>query len=81
MFIEMGESLLNSSCDVLESCKADLLTALRQEGSDFVRKELCDVVAKLARICTGERQELYELLVRVICFVEILLGLHILHYH
>ena len=54
LFIQMGESLLKCSHDVLESCKADLLTALQQETSEFVRKELCDDVAKLARICAGE---------------------------
>ena len=54
LFIEMGESLLKCSPDVLESCKADLLTALQKETSDFVRRELCDDVGKLARICSGE---------------------------
>jgi len=54
LFIEMGESLLNCSHDILESCKAGLLTALQEETSDFVRRELCDDVGKLARICSGD---------------------------
>jgi len=54
LFTELGGSLLKCSRDVLEACKADLLTALKLEPSDFVRRELCDDVGKLARICSGE---------------------------
>ena len=59
-FIQTAESLLlKCSPDVLESCKAGLLTALQQEGSSFVRRKLCDTIAELARYCIGECCAMY----------------------
>ena len=52
--IQTGESILKCPPDVLEACKADLLLAVQQEGSAFVRRKLCDAVAELARYCVGE---------------------------
>ena len=54
VIIQTGESILKCSPNVLELCKADLLQALQQENSAFVRRKLCDAVAELARYCVGE---------------------------
>ena len=54
VIIQTGESILKCSPEVLEACKADLLVALQQESSAFVRRKLCDAVAELARYCIGE---------------------------
>jgi len=43
------ESLQNS-----DSLKADLLTVLRQEKSDLVRKKLCEIVCQLLHLCSSE---------------------------
>ncbi|XP_065887450.1 importin-5-like isoform X2 [Dysidea avara] len=51
LFIKMGESQCQCSHVVLESFKTYMLTALQQETSESMRKELCDDVAKLAQIC------------------------------
>lgn len=55
VIIQTGESLLKCPTDVLDACKADLLLALQQENSPFVRRKLCDAVAELARYCVGEQ--------------------------
>ena len=52
--LEYKDLVDDVASDVLASCRAELLMAIRSETNAGIRKKICDAVAELARSSIGE---------------------------